>query len=171
MIRLCCCIFRQYSGGWHYVKCRGIVKPVVSTLEKYKPAVPQGVLLFLAGFVWLGVGAMLLSLAGAWLSVVPHAGYYASAGGVLGLVAHRFAFSRIADRNLARLLPMDGKRCLFSFMPWKSYLTITVMITLGALLRHSTISREYLAVLYAGIGLALVLSGLRYMRAFFTFVF
>lgn len=143
----------------------------MSILEKYKPAVPQGVLLFLAGFLWLGVGTMLLSLAGAWLSVVAHAGYYAFAGGVLGLVAHRFAFSRIAERNLTRLLPLDGKRCLFSFMPWKSYLTITVMIALGALLRHSEMPRQYLAILYTGIGLALVLSSMRYMRAFFTSVF
>ena len=61
---------------------------------------------------------------------------------------------------------MDGKKCLFAFIPWKSYLIIAVMMTMGIVLRHSSIPKQYLAVLYIGIGLALVLSSVRYMRIF-----
>jgi len=40
------------------------------------------------------------------------------------------------------------------------------MITMGAILLHTTIPKHYLAVLYIGIGLALVLSSVRYFRFF-----
>ena len=69
--------------------------------------------------------------------------------------------------DLERILPMDEKKCLFSFIPWKSYLIIVVMITIGAILRHSVIPKQYLAIVYTAIGLALILSSVRYMRVFF----
>ncbi len=138
--------------------------------EKYKPAVNKNVLLFLAGFMWGGVGTMLLFLAFSWLSKTPNINYYlfGGAGVVLALLVHHFGFLKIVDKNLERILPMDEKKCLFSFIPWKSYLIIVVMITMGAVLRHSVIPMQYLAILYTGIGLGLILSSVRYMRIFFS---
>ena len=140
----------------------------MGTLDKYKPAAPKSVLIFLAGFVWFCVGWMLLTRAAVWLAAVPGPRRYvlAMSGGMLGLLAHRYVFSRIADRNLARLMPLEGKRCLFSFIPWKSYIIITFMIVLGATLRHSAIPKPDLAIVYTAIGLALFLSGLSYGKAF-----
>lgn len=136
-------------------------------LERYKPAVPKVALLFLAGTMWAGVGTMLCAWATAWLSVAPSASSIAlgASGIVLGWTVHHFAFHKIADRNLERLLPLEGKRCLFSFIPWKSYLTILIMVALGTTLRHSSIPKPWLAVLYAAMGLALILSSLRYGQA------
>ncbi|MFZ7111494.1 MAG: hypothetical protein ACOWYE_07410, partial [Desulfatiglandales bacterium] len=136
--------------------------------DKYKPAVTKSVLLFLAGAVWGCVGAMLLFLAFSWLNQVPDTNMYSfgGVGIVLALLVHHFGFLKIADRNLERILPMVGKKCLFSFMPWKSYLVIVIMIAVGAILRHSVIPKQYLAILYIGIGLALILSSVRYMRFF-----
>ena len=135
----------------------------------YKPAVTKNVLLFLAGIIWVCVGTMLLFLAFSWLAKVSNINIYlfGGAGVVLALLAHHFGFLRIVDKNLERILPMDEKKCLFSFMPWKSYLIIVVMITMGAILRHSMIPKQYLAILYTAIGLALILSSVRYMRIFF----
>jgi hypothetical protein len=67
---------------------------------------------------------------------------------------------------LKRILPSDDKKCLFSFVSWKSYLIIAVMIAMGTILRRSAIPKQYLAILYIGIGLALILSSVRYMRIF-----
>ena len=92
---------------------------------------------------------------------------YAGVGVVLALLAHHFGFLKIVDKNLERILLMNEKKCLFSFIPWKSYLIIVVMITMGAILRHSVIPKQYLAILYTAIGLALILSSVRYMRVFF----
>ena len=135
----------------------------------YKPAVTKNVLLFLAGIIWVCVGTMLLFLAFSWLAKVSNINIYlfGGAGVVLALLAHHFGFLKIVDKNLERILPMDEKKCLFSFMPWKSYLIIVVMITMGAILRHSMIPKQYLAILYTAIGLALILSSVRYLRIFF----
>ena len=134
--------------------------------DKYKPAVTKNVLLFLAGFVWTCVGTMLLFRAFSWLSTAPNANstVCVSAGVVLALLVHHFGFLKIVDKNLKRILPSDDKKCLFSFISWKSYLIIAAMIAMGTMLRHSAIPKQYLAILYIGIGLALILSSVRYMR-------
>jgi len=134
--------------------------------EKWKPGVPKSVLLFLAGVLWLGTGIMLDVLSYHWLRVeTPSKILVCSASGfVCALGIHHFGFLRIVDRNLDRILPMEGRRCVFSFMPWKSYLIIVIMIFMGILLRHSPIPKLYLSVLYIGIGTALILSSIRYLR-------
>lgn len=146
---------------------------ILRDIEHYKPAVTKTILLFLAGIAWVSVGILLLSLAFSWLSFVPDINVfpYSGAGILLALLVHHFGFLRVADKNLKRILQMDGKRCLFSFISWKSYLIILAMITMGFILRHSMIPKKDLAILYIGIGLALVLSSIRYIRAFYREMF
>ncbi|NNG00901.1 MAG: hypothetical protein HKM93_16050 [Desulfobacteraceae bacterium] len=138
--------------------------------DTFKPAVTKNVLLFMAGFVWCCVGSMLLAVTHSWLTVLPKSLAFLclGAGIVLALVVHHFGFLRIVDRNVQRILPMTDKKCLFSFITWKSYLLILVMIAIGSIFRHSAIPKSYLAVLYLGIGLALILSSFRYLRVFMT---
>jgi hypothetical protein len=69
---------------------------------------------------------------------------------------------KLAKKNLERLLPLTEKKCIFSFMTWKSYLIVPVMVSMGIFLRHSSMPREYLSLIYSGIGLGLFLSGIRY---------
>lgn len=142
-------------------------------IKAYKPAVHKAVLLLLAGGLWLGVGSMLLFLAISWLrdTALMNRVVLGSSGVVLALLVHHFGFLKIADKNLERILPATEKKCIFSFMPWKSYLIIPGMITLGIILRHSSMPKQYLAVLYIGIGLALVLSSVRYIRYFLKELF
>lgn len=137
--------------------------------DKFKPAVKNSFLIFLAGIVWTGVGIMLLSLAWSWLAAesVTDRYLYAGAGVLLALLVHHFGFLKIVDKNLRRIHHMNGVRCLFAFIPWKSYLMIAVMVIMGGLLRHSMIPKKELAILYIGIGLALILSSVRYIRVFY----
>jgi ABC-type nickel/cobalt efflux system permease component RcnA len=141
----------------------------MAAIDRYKPAVTKNILVFLAGIVWTLVGIMLICMAFSWLSGVPRpvAHLYEVAGLFSALLIHHFGFLKIAGKNLDRIRAMPGKQCLFAFIPWKSYLIIAVMVTMGAMLRHSAIPRQYLAVLYFSIGLALVLSSVRYLRTFF----
>ena len=136
--------------------------------DRFKPAVPKRALLFLAGFVWFCVGTMLLAFAYSWLSDVNRtlAFVLSGLGVILALLVHHFGFLKIADKNIERIQPKVGKQCAFSFITWKSYLIIIVMVTMGTCLRHSAIPKRYLAILYTGIGLALILSSLRYIRMF-----
>ena len=137
--------------------------------ERFKPAVEKPVLLFMAGALWIAVGAMLLTFAYHWMRSSREGFSFLGvfAGVVLALVIHHFGFLRIVDKNLNRIMPMKGKRCLFSFMTWKSYATVAVMAGTGIFLRHSSIPKSYLAIFYTGIGLALILSSVRYLRILF----
>jgi len=135
-------------------------------IERWKPGVPKSVLLLVAGMLWVMVGIMLNGMAYWWLrkELPAQALSAAVVGFVASLFIHHFGFLRIVDKNLDRILPMEGKRCVFAFMPWKSYVIIAVMIGLGITLRHSPIPKLYLSVLYIGIGTALILSSIRYLR-------
>ena len=134
--------------------------------EKWKPGVSKNILLLIAGAIWIMVGIMLNGLAYSWLRTERwgYALLVLCIGFVCSLVIHHFGFLRIVDKNLDRILPMEGRRCIFSFMPWKSYILIILMIIIGVLLRHSPIPKLYLSILYTGIGTALILSSVRYLR-------
>jgi len=137
--------------------------------DKLKPAVNKNFLLFLAGFMWMAVGIMLNSIAAHWLL-----GYSRNeswicilAGLAISLVIHHFGFLKIVDKNLGRISKMDGKPCAFSFMSWKSYIIVAIMVAMGIMLRHSSIPKQYLSILYIGIGTALILSSVRYFKQLF----
>ena len=135
-------------------------------LGKYKPAVGKRTLLFLGGFIWIGVGTMLLGFSYRWLRAFPgkHSLPFVFTGIVLAMAIHHFGFLKIVDRNLRRILPAEEKKCIFSFMPWKSYFLVAVMVGTGIFLRHSSIPKTYLSIVYIGIGLGLILSSVRYFR-------
>jgi hypothetical protein len=134
--------------------------------EKWKPAVPKCGLLLMAGMIWLSIGVVLDSVAYSWLKSenLRPAFLISSIGFILALLIHHFGFLRIVDKNLGRILPLEGRRCLFSFMPWKSYILILFMMLGGYLLRHSTLPKPYLALIYLSFGTALMLSSIRYLR-------
>lgn len=134
-------------------------------LKSLNPAVDKKVLLFVAGAAWCSVGILLVSYAIVWLGAYSgNTIIFYAAGFIIAMPVHHFGFLRLADKNIQRLLPLKEKRCIFSFVTWKSYLIIIIMMTMGIMLRHSSVPKEYLAVLYSAIGLALFLSGIRYMR-------
>jgi len=140
------------------------------TIDKFKPAVDKNALIFLSFVMWVAVGTMLLTFAYTWLNAYPvnRSLLYIGVGVSAALIIHHFGFLKIVDKNLGRILPMQGTRCLFSFMTWKSYILVAVMVAMGIGLRHSPIPKIYLSVLYIGIGLSLILSSIRYLRVFLT---
>jgi len=141
--------------------------------RKFTPLVNKKILVLLSGLMWCGVGVMLIIFAVSWLS--PYNGkeqlFFYLAGFLAAMPIHHFGFLKIADKNLNRLLPLTEKKCLFSFMTWKSYIIVLIMVSMGIALRHSSIPKRYLSILYNGIGLALFLSGIRYFRFFFQLIF
>ncbi len=141
-------------------------------IAKIKPAVNTRVLLFLAGFMWLGVGATLLFLSFSWLNAFQANGsfLFGGLGIIMALIVHHFGFLKIVDKNLGRILPMEGTKCVFSFITWKSYIIVAVMVTMGSVLRHSSIPKTYLSTLYIGIGLALLLSSIRNKRVLLSHI-
>ena len=135
-------------------------------LARLKPAVDRRFLILLAGLLWTMAGILLLRYAYRWLFSEPTVQSYilGSFGFFCALWIHRFGFLRIVDKNLGRILLREGKQCVFSFMPLKSYFLVAVMMSMGMLLRHLPIPKPWLAVLYLAIGLSLILSSFRYLR-------
>jgi hypothetical protein len=134
-----------------------------------KGRVDKSVLVLMAGLMWCGVGVLLVSYAVTWLSVCTmREQFLLYPGGFLAAMPiHHFGFLKIADKNLNRILSLNEKISPFSFMTWKSYIIVVIMVSMGIALRHSSIPKMYLSILYNGIGLALFLSGIRYFRFFF----
>ena len=116
--------------------------------------------------MWCGVGVMLITLAISWLIKYDQGNSYIF--GLAGLIAampiHHFGFLKLADKNIQRIDNKEEIQPIFSFITWKSYLTIIFMVALGITLRHSSMPKHYLAIIYIGMGLGLFLSGLRYIR-------
>jgi hypothetical protein len=141
-------------------------------LEKLNPTVDKKYLLITAGLMWCGVGVMLISFAVSWLTHYEGRGkiLFYIAGLLAGLPIHFMGFSTLARKNIARLMAFQGKKCFFSFITWKSYLIIIVMVTLGITLRHSSIPKQYLSILYNGLGIGLFLSGTLYLMTSFKMI-
>lgn len=137
-------------------------------LSKLKPSVSKKWLIAAAGIMWMAVGLMLCIRAYHWFSVGKSAiSFPLELSGVfLAIVVYYFGFSRIAGKNLTRLRQFPDRVCFFAFQAWRSYLLIIFMITLGILLRHSSLPRNYLAEIYLIIGGALFLGSFAYYGAF-----
>ena len=137
-----------------------------------KPAVDKRILIALSGITWSVVGIVLCRLSVIWLS---EGGYskaipFGLAGLTLAFLIDYFGFSKLVDRNTERILSKSGKVCVFAFQAWKSYLIVAVMIGMGIALRSSPLPRYYLAIIYVGFGGAMILSSIRYYRAFLKYV-
>ncbi len=137
-----------------------------TVIEKYNPAVKKEYLLLPAGFVWLGVGMMLCTMAFRWLQSETHPVIFAVAGISAGILISLFGFGKIARKNIERIEALPGERCFFSFMTLKSYLLVLVMMSFGIALRHSSLPKSFLSVIYIAIGLALGISSISYFKAY-----
>ena len=115
----------------------------------------------------MAIGIMLDIFAVNWLIGIREKGYlYALAGIGIAITINHFGLKRLVDKNLGRIKAMKGKVSVFTFMPWRSYLIVPVMIFGGIMLRHSSIERRWLSIGYLGMGTALILSGIKYFTYF-----
>jgi hypothetical protein len=135
-------------------------------LKRFKPGVSKYWLLTLAGLMWSAVGVMLCRRAYGWFAVISWKGAipFEMVSVLMALAAHRFGFSKIAARNIKRLCLLTERTCVFAFQTWRGYLIVGSMIGLGYGLRHSSVPKQCLAVVYTTIGGALFLSSFSYFR-------
>lgn len=136
------------------------------TLSHLKPTVPKCWLFAASGMTWSAVGLMMCATAIGWLAAVGSVRGmgFELAGLVLAILAFRWGFGSIAQKNIRRLRRLPDRGCLFAFQAWKSYLIIMVMIALGVTVRQSSIPKHFLSVAYTAIGGALILASVHYYR-------
>ncbi|HEY5270061.1 MAG TPA: hypothetical protein VII97_06965 [Anaerolineales bacterium] len=133
---------------------------------KWTPATQKIWLHLTAGIMWSSVGIMLVALAANWLGLI-HSWtvlLLILAGLLLAAGIYFFGFSKLASRNVQRIIDIPKERvCLFAFQKWTSYPLVLVMIAMGIYLRHySPIPKPFLAILYIGLGASLFVSSLQY---------
>jgi hypothetical protein len=137
----------------------------VLNFNKIKPAVPKRVLLFIAAMVWTFAGSMLLfkgfrmldtTSTFLWLQLI-----LTLAGGI---VFFWKMFSKISLKHTNRILNLkEARPCLFSFFNFRSYLLMTLMITMGITLRRTGwVAPGHLAFLYLTMSVPLLLSSIRF---------
>lgn len=135
-------------------------------LKNFTPSARHHWLILLAGLLWSATGIALCLAAFYWLADVdwPRNLLGALGGCLLGLAAHHFGFKSIARKNIRRIDSLPDQVCLFAFQAWRSYLLIASMMGLGFLLRHSSLPRVGLGIVYLTIGTALTLSSSLYYQ-------
>ncbi len=137
------------------------------TLDHLKPRASRSFLLLLSGLMWSAVGIMLCRLAIRWyisLGFTQHT-FWFSLSIPLALAIHFFGFSKLALVNIPRIQNLPPKPSVFAFMQWWNYPLVIFMISLGTWMRHSFIPKQYLGILYFGIGAGLFLASLLYYRS------
>lgn len=133
-----------------------------------EPAVSRHALVMTSGIVWLMAG-LILSLRGfGWIIDNSQIWWLLAIISILiGSLKSYFVFFKVIKKNVRRireLAPHKDKICIFAFQANMSYLLVILMMSTGHFLRLSPIPRLYLGILYLAIGVALAISGLKYIN-------
>ena len=134
-------------------------------LQQLTPRISRRSLVFIAALVWTLAGGMLLTRGILMMEIDPDFLLIRIAISLIGgTVFYLFLFSKISDKHVNRILHLEIERpCAFSFFNFRSYLMMTLMISLGIFLRKSGIvSPFYLSVLYVTMGIPLFVSAFRF---------
>ncbi len=132
------------------------------TLHKMKPIVDRSWLFIVAGLMWTAVGLMLLWRAFGWLLAASHTMPLFLLGMGIALLSYHFMFTNTVRKNIARLHTLPERTGLLAFNSARGYGIIVIMIALGIGLRHSSLDRSLLAVLYTAMGGALFLASFHF---------
>ena len=134
--------------------------------KRYVPALPKIWLIIIAGLAWSSIGLFLNLTAFAWLPPLSdtQTPILIGLGLLLALAIGIFGFSMLAKKNIHRIQRLPDKACIFAFQDWTSYPLVAVMITMGIILRQSSIPKILLAPMYIGIGGGLIIASLQYYR-------
>jgi hypothetical protein len=130
-------------------------------LREFTPRASRRVRLAAAACVWSGVGVVLLAAGLHWLAAADSKVWLVAVpiAAAVGWVKGRFVLAPRAAVNAARIVALDGARCVGGAFSWRSWLLAAGMIVGGATLRHSSLPRPWLGCLYTAVGTALLASG------------
>jgi hypothetical protein len=136
-----------------------------SIWHRLKPGVPQTTLFLIAGIAWTTAGGILL---GRGLAGLIPIGTWLWArlliGLVLGILFYIFLFYRISARNIKHIhLIKISNPCAFSFFNIRSWIMMTLMISMGITLRKlNVINPGYMFTFYVVMGIPLLVSAFNF---------
>lgn len=131
--------------------------------------VPKNHLVLIAGLVWCVAGA-LVSMIGLPLQfgLAPSHLILFPLAVLIFLVFYFFVFSRLVRKHTGRIRAQPEERLpVWSFFDASSWAAMAVMMGGGMALRFSQLMPDWMiASLYSGLGVALFLCGVRFLRIF-----
>lgn len=140
-------------------------------LNKFKPSINKKYLILISGVLWSGIGVLLNWIAFKWVldfeqwQII----FTYSIGILMGLIIASFGFSKLAKKNIDRIMRYPEKVCVFGFQRWQMYIMIVIMMSMGLFMRTTTLIPKYLlAPVYVSIGLALFISSFVYYKKLLT---
>jgi len=138
--------------------------------ELVNQLVPKQWLFGIAGIVWTGVGLMLCIRAIVWLETFSFSLdlFFELAGIAAAIVLYLYVFSKLVKRNIDRIAAMPPRVNPLAFMALRGYIMIALMITIGILLRSSSIPKYYLSIPYTMMGTMLLIGSYRFYVEFFA---
>ncbi len=138
-----------------------------------KPTTTRRGLLFMAGAVWALAGGLLGYRGIRYVDdAALHPFVLVLVGAVGGVFFFALVFRKISARHIHRILGIKHERpCLFSFLSWRSYVLMGLMISLGILLRSAAfIPRDELGTAYVMMAVPILVSSSRFFRQGVKFV-
>lgn len=140
-------------------------------LHKITPRVSKHHLLLVAAGMWLFAGGMLLWRSFVYFKPVSGWPWLLSIAFVGGLLFFRGMFLRISGKHIRRIREMENERpSVFSFFNLRSYGMMAIMIGGGIGLRTShLIAAPYLSLFYLFMGIPLLLSAVRFVKAWMIY--
>lgn len=135
-----------------------------SLLGRLTPRTGPRAQLFAAASVWL-VGASILMIRG--LGYLRGQSWWAlaiAAAVVIGVLKSRYLLDGVARKAVSRIRAR-GRACFFGFFSWKSWGFVALMMGGGILLRNAGIPPWLLAIVYLGVGTALLVAERIFWRA------
>ena len=134
-------------------------------LQVLKPGIPKRYLLIVAALVWTLGGGMLLVRGFSMMVLFPNLFCIKTAGSIIGgIIFYVIMFSKISLKHIGRIVNIEYDRpCLFSFISFRSYFLMLLMISFGITLRMTgIISLKYLSIFYVFMGIPLLISAFRF---------
>ena len=126
-------------------------------------------LLLLASFVWTMAGANILRI-GVKASMLHYSFFDFLCSAIIFVLFGRM-FYKIVHKHTLRIHHFEtAKQWFWNFFDLKSFLIMAVMMSSGILIRTMNLMPEVcIAVFYCGLGLALTLSGIKFLQNYFKY--
>ncbi len=130
---------------------------MAGNLSRLKPGASRTVHLLVAASIWTAVGLMLMLRGAGWLSSVGSLWLMLPAF-ALGTCKSFLVLDKSAKKGVDRIVRFHDGTCLGGVYSVKTWLLVLLMMTMGFLLRNSSLPKEFLGVFYVTIGWGLFFS-------------
>lgn len=140
-----------------------------------KPAASARTLALLAALTWTVIGSILGFFGTRWAleGHLPHGPLLLALALAAGVAKAVFALFPAADKIVARIRARGDGRCIGAFFSWRAWVFVAIISVVGRVIRGNvpphTLGRSILGLVYAWVGIALLLGAVRLWRAWARF--